>query len=253
MRQIKFFSFLLTFFSMLILSSNAQTKIFESALERTGTIELFTSEGCSSCPPADDWLNQLEKSKDLWTRWIPMVFHVDYWDYLGWKDPWSSPEFSKRQRTYAALWNSDSVYTPEMVLNGKEWRNWHHLGTLPNTLNLPKPGILKAEASDSGEIKIKFSPEKSQKFGASFLVHAAVLGFDQISNVKSGENRGKLLRHHFNVLEHVQAPMKRSSEVLEGKLDLSTFSESRDIRRAIVVWISSGEDPIPIQATGGEW
>src|SRR5581483_3259392 len=85
-------------------------------------IELFSSEGCSSCPPAEEWLSGLQTSNGLWKEFVPVSFHVDYWDYLGWKDKWASPEFTRRQRSYASLFNSDSVYTPEFVLNGREWK-----------------------------------------------------------------------------------------------------------------------------------
>jgi len=87
-------------------------------------LELFTSEGCSSCPPAETWLSGLRSAPGLWKEFVPASFHVDYWDYLGWRDPWASKIFSYRQRDYAQSWHSDSIYTPGFVLNGREWRSW---------------------------------------------------------------------------------------------------------------------------------
>jgi len=77
-------------------------------------VELFTSQGCSSCPPADDYLGDLAKRKDV----LGLGFHVDYWNYIGWTDPFSSPLATQRQRDYAGAMNLDSVYTPQMVVNG---------------------------------------------------------------------------------------------------------------------------------------
>lgn len=233
--------------------AHAQNKIFESTPEKIDTLELFTSEGCSSCPPADDWLNRLEKSEGLWTRWIPMVFHVDYWDYLGWKDPWASSEFSNRQRAYAAVWNSQSVYTPGMVLNGKEWGDWRRTKLVPVSSGRDKPGVLKAVVSDAGKIELEFYGPESGKRGESLLAHAVILGFDQVSNVRSGENSGRKLLHQFNVLKHVQAPMKLSNEIQTVNLDLPNLSNDDGARKAVVFWVSSGENPTPIQAAGGQW
>jgi hypothetical protein len=83
-------------------------------------VELFTSEGCSSCPPADDSLAELAAGADAQAgRVFPLSFHVDYWNNLGWTDPFSSAAYSERQRAYAAAWGSKRVYTPQMVVNGQ--------------------------------------------------------------------------------------------------------------------------------------
>src|SRR5580693_7997010 len=94
--------------------ANAETNSlsFQSSNKQTSLLELYTSEGCSSCPPAETWLSRLKASPGLWGDFVPVAFHVDYWDYLGWRDPWAKSEFSNRQRAYAARWHSQSVYTP---------------------------------------------------------------------------------------------------------------------------------------------
>src|SRR5882757_7056938 len=85
-----------------IVTANAQTNTFtfQSTQERTALLELYTSEGCSSCPPAETWLSGLQDSPRLWKDFAPVAFHVDYWDYLGWKDAWSDAAFAERQRAY---------------------------------------------------------------------------------------------------------------------------------------------------------
>src|SRR5574339_14875 len=85
---------------------------FHSSTNRTALLELYTSEGCSSCPPAEAWLSRLKSDARLWKDFVPVAFHVDYWDYLGWRDPFGAAEYSERQRGYAAQWKSRSVYTP---------------------------------------------------------------------------------------------------------------------------------------------
>lgn len=81
---------------------------------RPVVVELFTSQGCSSCPPADDFLGELAKRDDV----VALAFHVDYWDYIGWKDPFGDPLHSARQRAYAARLRQRTVYTPQMVIDG---------------------------------------------------------------------------------------------------------------------------------------
>ena len=95
---------------------------FESGEKRVALVELFTSEGCSSCPPAERTLSKLTTHPSLWKTFVPVAFHVNYWDNLGWKDRLASVEFTRRQHTYASGWRSDTVYTPEFVLNGREWQ-----------------------------------------------------------------------------------------------------------------------------------
>lgn len=83
-------------------------------------VELYTSEGCSSCPPADRWLRNLPARDDV----VALAFHVDYWDYLGWRDRFADSRFTDRQRAMAARAGSGTVYTPEVALDGREWRRW---------------------------------------------------------------------------------------------------------------------------------
>src|SRR6188472_2378721 len=109
----------------------------ESGKTRTHLIELFTSEGCSSCPPAEAWLSKLKDEPRLWRDFVPMAFHVDYWDRLGWRDPFATKEWTARQYDYSARWRSTTVYTPGFVLDGREWRN----SALPSASN-DKPGVL---------------------------------------------------------------------------------------------------------------
>lgn len=112
-------------------------------------LELFTSEGCSSCPPAEASLSRLVNDSRLWREFVPVAFHVDYWDRFGWKDPFASVEWTKRQQTYAENWKAETVYTPAFVLNGREWRK----ATIP-VVNDAAPGVFKATVQDSNTVMI---------------------------------------------------------------------------------------------------
>ena len=90
---------------------------FQSGEKRVALVELFTSEGCSSCPPAERTFSKLATNPALWKTFVPIALHVNYWDNLGWKDRLAAVEFTQRQHTYASAWRADTVYTPEFVLN----------------------------------------------------------------------------------------------------------------------------------------
>src|SRR3954471_4399456 len=109
---------------ILPLSSSAEEIVFESKPAQTHLIELYTSEGCSSCPPAEAWLSKLKSDPGLWKDFVPLAFHVDYWDRLGWRDRFSSRQWTERQSNYASLLRQSSVYTPEFIRNGAEWSDW---------------------------------------------------------------------------------------------------------------------------------
>jgi hypothetical protein len=130
---------------------------FESGPAQVSLLELYTSEGCSSCPPAEAWLSELSRNPNVWRAVVPVSFHVDYWDNLGWKDAFSSREFTLRQRSYAASWGSESIYTPEFVLNGAEWQGWGQ--AVPAGAN-QQAGKLTVEVRGS-EVVVRYLPERS--------------------------------------------------------------------------------------------
>src|SRR3954469_11090424 len=98
--------------------TSAAEVTFESGPQRTHLLELYTSEGCSSCPPAETWFSKLKDQPRLWRDFVPVAFHVDYWDRLGWRDPFAAKTWTARQYAYSTTWKNGSVYTPGFVLNG---------------------------------------------------------------------------------------------------------------------------------------
>src|SRR5712691_10846230 len=153
-------------------SGSAAPIQFESSERRTALVELYTSEGCSSCPPAESWLSQLKSAPGLWSDWVPVAFHVDYWDHLGWRDKWSSKQFSDRQRDYARALGSENIYTPEFILNGKEWRSWFGLKSPPRP-TAGKAGILRVSSQDRVHWHVSFLPAGREEKG--YHVNLALL------------------------------------------------------------------------------
>ena len=210
---------------------------FSSGPAHVPLVELFTSEGCSSCPPAERWLGSWRDDPGLWREFVPIAFHVDYWNRLGWPDRFSAREFTAREYAYAEAWRSGSVYTPCAVLDGTEWRS----GGKP-----PHPGaavgVLTA-AYDGTKVRVEFSPAK-ERVGPDYEVHAAILGAGIISKVSLGENRGETLRHEFVALTE-------TSGRLGTDLALKIPATTGVPRHAIAVWITRRGELSPVQALGG--
>jgi hypothetical protein len=217
---------------------------FESGEKRVAFVELFTSEGCSSCPPAERTLSKLTTHPALWKTFVPVAFHVNYWDNLGWKDRLASIEFTQRQHIYASSWRSDTVYTPEFVLNGREWQ-WAGADMLAHE-SKETPGVLTVSQDDPRNFIVIFA--SAQPTTGDLIAHVALLGFGVTSDVARGENAGHKLTHDFVALSHRESKLQGLPLRAEFKLDENT-NESQ--RRALVAWVSVGGDPTPIQATGG--
>jgi len=219
----------------------ADDLVFESGPKKVQLLELFTSEGCSSCPPAEAALGRLVNDPRLWHEFVPVAFHVDYWDRLGWKDPFASVEWTKRQQTYAENWKAETVYTPAFVLNGREWRN----ANVPPATEAP--GVLKIGIRGDGTVAVNFEPANG--ISGEFEVYLARLGFGINVNVRAGENNGRNLRHDFVVLSLVHEKMGSGTQKL--RLAPASESVSRPERSALAAWITKAADIKAVQATGG--
>ncbi|MFI5346506.1 MAG: DUF1223 domain-containing protein [Elusimicrobiota bacterium] len=215
---------------------------FRSGPARVHLIELYSSEGCSSCPPADAWVGPLKADARVWKDFVPVVFHVDYWDYLGWKDRMASPEFTARQREYAAAWGSRSTYTPGFVLDGKEWRDWG--GAAPKAGE--NAGLLTASFT-AGKWKVTFAPVED---AGKYDVFVARLGFGIVTPVTSGENAGRTLHHEFIARELIHARMKKIKGAWTAELPGFSNGADGDASTGAAIWVA-GPGGRPEQATGG--
>lgn len=226
--------------------AQAEETVIESGPERVSLLELYTSEGCSSCPPAEAFVGRLKESPDLWEKIVPLAFHVDYWDGLGWPDSLASAAYTQRQRDYSRAWGKGgSVYTPGFVLDGAEWRGFFGREELPPPAG-ESPGRLRASvAGDS--LRVVFSPAEA----AGYRVHAALLGVGIETRVRAGENRGRMLAHEFVVLGTVAGVLRRGSDgyTYRGRLPAAAVAPKK--AGALAVWVTQGDAMEPVQAAGG--
>lgn len=226
-----------------VLHAGSMPVTFSSGEQQVSLIELYTSEGCSSCPPADRFIRSLGTQKGLFSAFIPLAFHVDYWDYIGWADPYASPAFSDRQRRYAGIQNAGGIYTPGFFINGNEWRGFFRRpGNWQDTLSQKKVGSLSITYQHP-TLQVEFNgtlPNDAR-------LNTAWIGLGLTSSVQRGENRGKTLQHDFVVLEWKTNPMPAST----ATLTLTSPPELGQQRTGLVAWISQSNDPRPVQAVGG--
>jgi len=173
-----------------------------SPAEGPWAVELFTSQGCNSCPPADALLGKLAKRPDI----VALSFHVDYWDYIGWKDPFASRETTERQRAYARVLKQRYVYTPEMVVDGIG----HDTGREPSPIEAL---LAKAQALSPK----RATPELSRTIGGPLTIKLAAFPLDgrkadvtlaiydrrHATPVNSGENQGRTIEN-FNIVRQLE-------------------------------------------------
>ena len=159
-------------------------------------VELYTSEGCSSCPPADRWLSSLKGQPGV----IAAAFHVDYWNGLGWPDRFSSPAYTERQKQGVGVNGSSYAYTPQIVVNGRDWRGT----TLPAASAEPARVRLAWSRNGSGELKL--SAEAMPGAPSNIHLWWARVEDGHHSRVKAGENRGETLSHDGVVREYARLP-----------------------------------------------
>ncbi len=156
---------------------------------RARLVELYTSEGCSSCPPADRWLAAFEASASM----IPLALHVDYWDDLGWRDRFADPRFGRRQRSQVALGGASTVYTPQVFVDGRAWSHWSRGGDLPNAAGAVPSLQLSASKRADGTWQPELAVDATDR--GNWQAYFALVEAASSSEVSAGENRGRTLRH----------------------------------------------------------
>jgi hypothetical protein len=178
-------------------SPNAETKKANLSQIPKGfaVVELFTSEGCSSCPPADEAVGDLVK--EYKQNVFVIGFHVDYWDRLGWKDRFSNAAYSNRQKQYGSILGLNSVYTPQIIVNGRT----EFVGSDRNKLRQTVESSLKMPGGKGIVVRAKSATNKSIDVNCSFsssagsILNVVLIELSDQSDVKSGENSGRKLKH----------------------------------------------------------
>ena len=242
---------LLLFMSVLSvdgLAHESPTLNFEADTRHVRIIEIYSSQGCSSCPPAERWVNTLKGSSHLWQTLYPMVFHVDYWNFLGWRDPYSSPEYSDRQRDYKRQTHVNAVYTPGFMVNGREWRGWFQRKGIPSSSLL------------SGKFTVALRQDQVsadfENFHPSQVLNMAIIGFELDDHILAGENRNLKISQNFIVLSHQRflptsdtSRQVKPSSPRRWQVDWQRPSIKAP-RYAVLFWIDKTDDLTPLQIAG---
>ena len=212
----------------------AQTCEARATAQPPAIVELYTSEGCSSCPPADRWLSTLKGRNDT----IALAFHVNYWDRLGWPDRFATAAITERQHQFAQSSGSNYVYTPQVVLNGRDLRNWS--GTTP--ARLPASPVALALKREGNNVIANIGASNERLAG-----YWAVLEDGHMSRVKAGENAGETLKHDHVVTLYKPVPAWNSKDAaIQASLPLPAAAPG--VTRRVVFVVTDAATQRPVQA-----
>ncbi|WP_232796455.1 DUF1223 domain-containing protein [Roseovarius salinarum] len=198
-----------------------------SAQERAVIVELYTSQGCSSCPPADAYLAELADHDDV----IPLALHVDYWDYIGWKDSFGDPAHTRRQKAYAAAGGHGSVYTPQIIVQGQD----HVMGTHPERVD----GIIDRHRDADHEVTLDLRRDGDRltvicraAAGAPWPMKLQLLRYrpEATVDITRGENAGRTLSYT-NIVTEIR--------------DIGRWENGREMQLEVEL---GGNDPVVVIA-----
>ena len=203
----------------------------------TPVIELFTSEGCSSCPPADQWVSSLKVAASQ-GRVVVQAFHVGYWDNLGWVDRFAAPAFTSRQREIAGLNGLHGIYTPQVVRNGMDWPDWR---SNPGDATVAGASLaLRRLANNQFEATVTPAQGASARWSAYWTVTEG----EHSSRVRSGENAGEFLKHDFVVRQYTPA----GNYTGPARLSLSTIDADPQHPRQVNLVVFEPRTGKPLQS-----
>ncbi len=211
-------------------------------------VELYTSQGCSSCPPADAFLGELA----MWPGVIALAFHVDYWDYIGWKDPFANPAYTERQKDYQRSFASRYIYTPQMVIDGRS----HAVGSrrgevkaeIAEARSRKKAVEVDFDSADGGRVVIAAGP--APEAGAD--VWLAVYDEEHETEIGRGENSGRTLKD-YNVVRELQhlgywngealtIPLALDAAAARGRSGCAVIVQHRETKEVLGAGLMRVED-----------
>jgi hypothetical protein len=204
--------------------------VADSMPARPHLVELYSSEGCSSCPPAESWLRTLHAGADV----VPLEFHVDYWDDLGWKDRFSDARYTARQNEQAHRDGGTSVFTPQIVLDGHNWSGWYRGGHLTPPGQAGIAMHLSAETA-AGRVHAESTsrPIAGQQFDG-YHSYVVLVEDGLETQVRAGENRGTLLKH-----DHVVRAFSGPLPLARATFDLPIPSGTNLDAATLVAFVQS--------------
>ena len=209
-----------------------------SAATAPTVVELYTSEGCSSCPPADQWLSTLKSQPGV----LALAFHVNYWDRLGWPDRFATPEATARQWELARLAGSPQVYTPQVVVGGRDWRVWPKLPTAASAAPASHVALTLTREGDKVSAAVAAAPQAATRLSGYW----AVLEDGHSSQVRAGENAGSTLRHDHVVRLYKPVPPWTAAQ--GGSAELTVSRGDPAFPRRVVFVVTDAASAKPLQA-----
>jgi len=224
----------------------------KSGPKTAALVELYTSEGCSSCPPADKQLSQFPSREYSFGQVVPISLHVDYWDYIGWKEPFAQPKFSERQSWLVRTNGHTTVFTPHFFVAGTEVRDWRaDLGDeLKRVLAEPAGASVRVQAVSGGSGTLSVAASATAPRSQEQLALFVALTEDKItSSVSAGENRGVTLAHDHVVREWI-GPIALNDGHAEVKQAVTTRSTWNTTQLGVVGFVQDTRTGHVLQAVG---
>ena len=215
--------------------------VAEESATGIAVVELFTSEGCSSCPPADRVLMELvSHHNESGNRVYGLSFHVDYWNRLGWNDPFSHAEFTRRQRVYGEVFRLTSVYTPQVVINGTKQmvgsRQWEVVAAVGQALEKPATATIQLTTGVGPEARTLQVGYRVKPFHEHALLNLALVDVHRSAEVTRGENAGRSLAHANVVRQFRRVRLPASGQ---GSVAVQVPAVNDEISRRVIAYLQS--------------
>jgi Uncharacterized secreted protein len=244
---------------ILVVASSAALPVTAACDARSGPktaalVELYTSEGCSSCPPADQQLRRLRQALDPAAEVVPLALHVGYWDYIGWKDPYAQAAFGERQSWLVRTNQRNTVYTPQFFVGGAELRPWQ--GTLRDKVRqlnaLPAGADIRVHASVAPNGALALNAEATARAGAEpAALYLALAESGIASKVTRGENSGATLAHDHVVREWI-GPVRLTGGAAQVQQEIALPAAWNRARLELVAFVQDERSGSVLQALSAQ-
>jgi hypothetical protein len=240
------YSALLTIVLTGILSSTAGA----TGTQRVALLELYTSEGCNSCPPADRFVSSLPQPQLVPHKLVVLAFHVDYWNYLGWNDRFSQPRFSARQQEQVRANGLRTAYTPQLLLNGRDYRDTAGIETQVARINAQTSPIDLTLRADLNGSSLHVSAQVNQAVSSPepMELYIALYENNLESQVQAGENRGHLLRHDYVVHTLIGPVTAAPDKPLRWQDQIALTADWKRTDLGVAAFVQSGRSGEVLQA-----
>jgi hypothetical protein len=214
----------------------------KSAAQLVPVVELYTSEGCSSCPPADAWLSTLKQAHKE-GKVVAQAFHVNYWDYIGWTDRFAAPAYTQRQRELSARTNLNSIYTPQVAKNGITVRGYDAKSAVAS--GEPAQALIEMQQTEANRFEARIDPAQA---GARWSAYFTVTEHEHISRVNAGENKGETLKNDFVVRQYVPLGQFSGAQTLKFSSLAPTLTNGKVHPRQINLVVTDSKSGKTLQA-----